>query len=1064
MFSTNNQFRDGPSRNVDQAKQESELGTNIKKATSAEETAPKRKHVRACIVYTWDHQSSSAFWSALKVQPILSDEVQTFKAIIVVHKVIQEGSPITLLEAHRQTGWLETVARSVHGDGTRGYGRLIKNYVDYLVSKLSFHRYHGEFNGTFEYEEYVTLKNINDPNEGFEVIMALMDLQDQIDSLQKLVFSSFRKSSSNECKISALVPLVHESYGIYKFITSMLRALYQAGADDAVEPLKDRYTSQHHRLVKFYYECSNLRYLTNLIAIPKLPQEPPDLHVVDGDQPPLKINNSEPSQQPARQRTPAQPEAEQVQDFWSQQQAEQAEYEAEQRRLREEADADARRQQELMQQREADFQRQQAMLAEQQRLAEQQLLQQQYQQQSQGRVAELEQQLLAMQGQFNNDQLMLEQYDQRVKMLEQELQQLHNSLGAQSQSKDDLIRSLQDQLTAWKQKYEALAKLYTQLRQEHMDLLAKYKTAQLKASSAQEAIDRKEKMERDLKNKNLDLADMIRERDRARLELDKLRNQGKDSVEAKERELREALDRIRDMERTSGSELASVVNRNNREIANLEELLRTKQRQLDEATQKLQDKMREIDNIVRDKDEELEIYKTGMDEALLRLNDVHLNGGADEAMNEQIDQLILGQIDKLNEIIDAVLDTAAKRLDEALYMLDNPMEAGNQNVTPEYLLSILENTSVSANDFATSVNNFVADGPNADQAEIIASVDQFANSIVDTLYNTKGALRLTGSEQVGESLTRDAKSLATLGRNFLLGVRSPALKDQSLEQKTDTVINYNIEAQQQIQGLSKVVEGMVPKDAFDIVAKSTEDIGDLVDRELSQAATAIEAAAARLAEMAKRNKSSNYSPTELRVHESLVEAAQAIITAIAALLTAATDSQREIVDEGRGTSSRTNFYKRNHRWTEGLISAAKAVANATNTLIETADGVLLGTNSLEQVIVASNNVASATAQLVAASRVKQSFMSKTQGRLEEASKRVNAACRNIVRLVQQLIADRSRAANEATAADYEALGAHEFKKQEMEQQVLVLKLENELAMARSKLGVMRRTTYHTSLE
>lgn len=53
MFATNNQFRDGPSRNVDTGKQEAELSTNIKKATSAEETAPKRKHVRACIVYTW---------------------------------------------------------------------------------------------------------------------------------------------------------------------------------------------------------------------------------------------------------------------------------------------------------------------------------------------------------------------------------------------------------------------------------------------------------------------------------------------------------------------------------------------------------------------------------------------------------------------------------------------------------------------------------------------------------------------------------------------------------------------------------------------------------------------------------------------------------------------------------------------------------------------------------------------------------------------------------------------------------------------------------------------------
>lgn len=53
-----------------------------------------------------------------------------------------------------------------------------------------------------------------------------MTLQDQIDSFQKLIFSHFRSSVNNECRISALVPLVQESYGIYKFITSMLRAMH----------------------------------------------------------------------------------------------------------------------------------------------------------------------------------------------------------------------------------------------------------------------------------------------------------------------------------------------------------------------------------------------------------------------------------------------------------------------------------------------------------------------------------------------------------------------------------------------------------------------------------------------------------------------------------------------------------------------------------------------------------------------------------------------------------------------------------------------------------------------
>lgn len=80
--------------------------------------------------------------------------------------------------------------------------------------------------GTFEYEEYISLKSINDPNEGYETISDLMTLQDQIDAFQKLIFSHFRSGANNECRIAALVPLVQESYGIYKFITSMLRAMH----------------------------------------------------------------------------------------------------------------------------------------------------------------------------------------------------------------------------------------------------------------------------------------------------------------------------------------------------------------------------------------------------------------------------------------------------------------------------------------------------------------------------------------------------------------------------------------------------------------------------------------------------------------------------------------------------------------------------------------------------------------------------------------------------------------------------------------------------------------------
>ena len=52
-----------------------------------------------CIVYTWDYHSSASIWTGLKVQPILADEVQTFKALISVHKILQEGHPIVCIRS-----------------------------------------------------------------------------------------------------------------------------------------------------------------------------------------------------------------------------------------------------------------------------------------------------------------------------------------------------------------------------------------------------------------------------------------------------------------------------------------------------------------------------------------------------------------------------------------------------------------------------------------------------------------------------------------------------------------------------------------------------------------------------------------------------------------------------------------------------------------------------------------------------------------------------------------------------------------------------------------------------
>ncbi|RMZ88495.1 hypothetical protein DV736_g4270, partial [Chaetothyriales sp. CBS 134916] len=1013
-------------RSTDASRTESDLVINIRKATSIEETAPKRKHVRSCIVYTWDHKSSLSFWAGMKVQPVMADEVQTFKALITVHKVLQEGHPITVREAQQNVNWVESLARGVNGEGLRGYGPLIREYVFFLLQKLQFHRNHPEFNGLFEYEEYISLKSINDPNEGYETISDLMTLQDLIDTFQKLIFSHFRGGANNECRIAALVPLVQESYGIYKFITSMLRAMHTTtGDDEALEPLRTRYDGQHHRLVKFYYECSNLRYLTSLITVPKLPQEPPSLLAEDEAKPalprrPIKEIESAPSPVPKT----GSPDPKDMEDFWSREaQRQQDEYEAEQRRL-------------------------------QAQLAQEQLMRDQLAAQTQGRMAELERENLNARAQYERDQLMLQQYDQRMKALEEQLQQLNQNFQMQNQSKDDQISALQEQVNTWRSKYEALAKLYSQLRQEHLDLLQTTKSLKLKAASAQEAIDRRERLEREMKTKNLELADMIRERDRALHEKDRFHGTHKEELDKLKRELRFAIERAEAAERAKGSELSSMLSKYNREMADLEESLRSKTRQLEDIRSKHGERNLDHEAALRDKDDEIEIYKSGMEQALEELEELKLgHGETDGALDGAIDEVIKSNISKIQDIIDSVLQSGIQRVDDAIYELDSPMQAGNANATAPYVLSQIEKASASATEFSTAFNNFIADGPSSDQSAIIRTVSIFAASIADVLSNTKGLSRFATEERKSDDLINAARHSALSTINFFRSLQSFRLDGLEPIQKSDVVINSNHDVLMKLQKLSKLADAFAPKGTK---LSTNGDLGDLVDSELTKAANAIEAAAQRLAKL-KNKPRDGYTTYELKINDAILDAAVAVTNAIAQLIKAATESQNEIVASGRGSSSRTAFYKKNNRWTEGLISAAKAVATSTNTLIETADGVINGRNSPEQLIVASNDVAASTAQLVAASRVKATLMSKTQDKLEQASRAVGAACRALVRQVQDIIKERQR--EEGNVEDYTKLSGHEFKVREMEQQVEILQLRNALDAANSRLAEMRKLSY-----
>ncbi|KAG9891354.1 SLA2 Src like adaptor 2, partial [Aureobasidium melanogenum] len=486
---------------------------------------------------------------------------------------------------------------------------------------------------------------------------------------------------------------------------------------------------------------------------------------------------------------------------------------------------------------------------------------------------------------------------------------------------------------------------------------------------------------------------------------------------------------------------------------------RNKTRALDEAQNKYGEKDSDLERLLREKEDELEIFKAGMDQTLLELNELRNGQGeTDQALDEQIDTLLLDSVRKITDIIDSVLQSGVQRVDDALYELDSTMQAGNQNASGAYVLSTIEKAASSAMEFSTAFNNFIADGPNSTHAEVIRTVHTFSNSVADVLSNTKGLTRFASDEKKADQLMNAARQSALSTVSFFRSIQSYRLDGLDDLQKTDVVINKNNEVQINLNSLSKIADAFAPKHKL---TAASGDLGDLVDREMANAAKAIEAATDRLTALMNKSRD-GYSTYELKIHDAILGAAIAVTNAIANLIKAATASQQEIVKEGRGSSlSKSAFYKKNNRWTEGLISAAKAVANSTNLLIETADGVIGGRNSPEQLIVASNDVAASTAQLVAASRVKASFMSKTQERLEDASKAVTGACRSLVKQVQAIIDAR---ANGEEVIDYSKLSRHEFNRSHMEKQVEILQLENALGKARKDLGEMRKLAYQEDEE
>uniref|UniRef100_A0AAY4AXV9 Huntingtin-interacting protein 1-related protein n=1 Tax=Denticeps clupeoides TaxID=299321 RepID=A0AAY4AXV9_9TELE len=232
------------------------------------------------------------------------------------------------------------------------------------------------------------------------------------------------------------------------------------------------------------------------------------------------------------------------------------------------------------------------------------------------------------------------------------------------------------------------------------------------------------------------------------------------------------------------------------------------------------------------------------------------------------------------------------------------------------------------------------------------------------------------------------------------------------------------------------------------------ELGDLVEQEMAAASAAVESAAVRIEEMLNTSRTVD-TGIKMEVNERILASCTELMEAIKVLVLSSKELQKEIVESGRGAASMKEFYVKNSRWTEGLISASKAVGWGATMMVDAADSVVCGKGKFEELMVCSHEIAASTAQLVAASKVKADKDSTNLTRLQQASRGVTQATAGVVASTKS---GKSQI-EETDTMDFSSMTLTQIKRQEMDSQVQVLELESRLQKERQRLGFLRKKHY-----
>lgn len=385
--------------------------------------------------------------------------------------------------------------------------------------------------------------------------------------------------------------------------------------------------------------------------------------------------------------------------------------------------------------------------------------------------------------------------------------------------------------------------------------------------------------------------------------------------------------------------------------------------------------------------------------------------------------------------------------------LESTIEAVGQEIKV-YDSSSIPDKKASAEDLiqytkpiTTATTKAVAAGNSGNQDDVIVAANIGRKAIFDLLGVCKAAAATGETADIRQKTLLAGHQCAVAYKDVLVHVNYALQKPSpEIKQNLVTVSRKVATAVAEIVQCAEAIKG---RDWVDY-----DDPTVIAENELRGAASSIEAAAKKLSQL-KPRQATKKADESLDFEDQILEAAKSIAAATAALVKSASAAQKELVLQGKvsSTFSKTTMDE-DGQWSQGLISAARRVAAATHSLCEAANAMVQGQASEEKLIASAKEVAGSTAALLVACKVKADVGSISMQRLQAAGNAVKKASDALVQAAQQS-QDFDGDDNELTINKRMVGGIA----QEIMAQEEILRKEKELDSARKKLAEIRKARY-----